>query len=433
MNKSEMKLTLLIVEDDDVLLKTLSEVFLRKGFDVLSAESGKEALGFARSKRVDLVLLDLKLPDMNGLTVLKDLRELDESITVIVMTAYPEVKTAISAMKAGAYDYINKPFELEELKLIVGKSIETRNLRSEVERLRYQTDGGALLEIIGDGPRMNEVKSLITVVAQTPNTSVLIFGETGTGKELVANAVHNSSERKNRPFIKVNCSAIPSNLLESELFGYEKGAFTDARQSKKGLFELADSGTLFLDEIGDMEISLQPKILQVLENRSFRKLGGTRDVQVDVRTIAATNKDLAEMVRAGKFREDLYYRLKVMVINLPPLRDRKEDIIRLAVHFIHAHNKNLRKNVHGLSAECHDELIKYSWPGNIRELKNIIERAVILANSGDIGPEHLPYELLSEAPDRAALSPDRRIPLWLVDYLPLQAVPVSPALYLLEF
>ena len=404
MKKSEMNLTLLIVEDDDVLLNTLSEVFSSKGFNVLSAESGADALELSRSNRIDLALLDLKLPDMNGLMVLKSLREMDEATTVIVMTAYPDVKTAISAMKAGAYDYINKPFELDELKLIVEKSVETRNLRSEVERLRYQTDCKPFLEIIGDGSKINEVKKLIRIVAETPNTSVLIFGETGTGKEMIANAIHSSSDRRDEPFIKVNCSAIPSNLLESELFGYKKGAFTDARQSKKGLFEMADRGTLFLDEIGDMDISLQPKILQVLENRNFRKLGGTRDIQVDVRIIAATNKNLEEMSREGKFRQDLYYRLKVMVIDLPPLRERMEDIILLAEHFIDVHNKNLRKDVRGLSEGCNNELFKYGWPGNIRELKNIIERAVILANSGDILPEHLPQELLSHASKQAPSS-----------------------------
>ena len=397
MIKSEMNLTLLIVEDDDVLLKTLSEVFSRKRFHVLSAESGSEALELAKSNRIDLALLDLKLPDMNGLTVMEGLRELDETITVIVMTAYPDVKTAISAMKAGAYDYINKPFELDELKLIVEKSVETRNLRSEVERLRYQAEGKLFVEIIGDGPKIKEVKKLIGIVAETPNTSVLILGETGTGKEMVANAIHNNSERKDEPFIKVNCSAIPSNLLESELFGYKKGAFTDARQSKKGLFEIADGGTLFLDEIGDMDLNLQPKILQVLENRNFRKLGGTSDIQVDVRIITATNKNLEEMAREGKFRADLYYRLKVMVIEIPPLRERREDIIPLAEHFIQVHNRNLRKDVRGLSGECNNELFKYRWPGNVRELKNILERAVILANTGEIQPKHLPHELLSQA------------------------------------
>ncbi|MBL7050445.1 MAG: sigma-54-dependent Fis family transcriptional regulator [Nitrospira sp.] len=397
MKQLEMNFTLLVVEDDDVLLKTLSEVFSRKGFHVLSAASGAEALALAKSNRIDLALLDLKLPDMNGLAVLEGLRELDETITVIVMTAYPDIKTAISAMKAGANDYINKPFELDELKLIVEKSVETITLRSEVERLRYQAEGKSFGEIIGDGQKIKEVKKLIGITSETPNTSVLILGATGTGKELVASAIHNHSERRNEPFIKVNCSAIPASLLESELFGYEKGAFTDARQSKKGLFEIADGGTLFLDEIGDMDLNLQPKILQVLENRNFRKLGGTRDIQVDVRIITATNQNIEEMVRERKFRGDLYYRLKVMVIDLPPLRERMEDIIPLAEHFIHIHNKHLRKNVRGLSKECNKELYKYSWPGNVRELKNILERAVILASSGKILPEHLPHELLSQA------------------------------------
>ncbi len=397
--KKGMDPVLLIVEDDEVLRKTLSEVFLKRGFKVSAVERGEDALRFVSTHRVDISLLDLRLPDINGLNVLKGMQEANEDIMVIVVTAYPEVKTAISAMKAGAYDYINKPFELEELKLLVDKAMETKRLRSEMEVLRYQKGMDYLSKrMIGSSSKFLSVMELVATVAKTDRTPVLILGETGTGKELVANAIHCSSDRRKSPFIKLNCSAIPDTLLESEMFGYEKGAFTDAKNSKKGLFELADGGTLFLDEIGDMDLRLQPKLLQVLENQTFRKIGGTRDIHVDVRVIAATNKNLEHMVREKKFRDDLYYRLKVIVIDVPPLRERCEDIIPLAEHFVRLINRNFKKNIKGLSQECKDILLRYSWPGNVRELKNIIERAVILADSGEILPEHLPAELVKTSP-----------------------------------
>lgn len=388
-----MKPVLLIVEDDDVLRMTLSEVFSKRDFNVFSVERGADALSFVKTNRVDITLLDLRLPDMDGLAVLRGMHEEDKDIMVIVVTAYPEVKTAVSAMKAGAYDYINKPFELEEIKILVDKALENKKLRSEVELLRHQKNDGSLFKMVGASPGFNALMQIITTVAKASRTPVLIFGETGTGKGLIANAIHSLGSRKDSPFIKINCSAIPDNLLESEMFGYERGAFTDAKQSKKGLFELASGGTIFLDEIGDMDIRIQPKLLQVLENQTFRKLGGIRDIEVDVRVIAATNRDVEEMLKEKKFREDLYYRLKVMVINVPSLRERKEDILFLAEHFIEINNRNFGKVIEGLSPECHELLLQYPWPGNIRELKNIIERSMILAHSGEILPEHLPCEL----------------------------------------
>lgn len=389
-----MKSTLLIVEDDDVMCKTITEVFEKEGLMVLSANNGEDAVNYLKSEKIDIALIDFRLPVMNGLELLKNIKEADEGIMVIVMTAYPDVKMAISAMKAGAYDYINKPFELEELKLLIDKALETRRLKSEVELLRYQR--GEIcdyFEMVGNSNAIREVKKLITTVAKSPKTSVLIQGDTGTGKELIANAIHCYSSREKSPFIKLNCSAIPDTLLESEMFGYEKGAFTDAKQSKKGLFELADGGTIFLDEIGDMDVRLQPKLLQVLENQTFRKVGGVRDIHVDVRVIAATNKNLEQMVKEKKFRDDLYYRLKVMVINAPPLRERKDDIIIIAEHFIKLNNNNSGKHIKGVSPECREILLQYPWPGNIRELKNVIERACILTNSDMILPSHLPEEL----------------------------------------
>lgn len=388
------KYNLHIVEDDDVMRETLIEVFAKKGFHVSSAGKGADTLSFLKKKSVDIVLLDIRLPDMDGISVLKEIREIDDSISVIVMTAYPEVKVAIAAIKAGAYDFINKPFELEELKLLVDKAVETQELKKENQRLRYRVGDECLFEMIGISPGMKQVKGLILMVSKVDKTPVLIIGETGTGKELVANAVHCSSARGGMPFVKINCCAIPENLLEAELFGYEKGAFTDAKQTKKGIMELADGGTIFLDEIGDMSLGLQPKLLRVLETRTFRRIGGLRDIHVDVRVIAATNRNLRSLIKEGKFREDLYYRLNVMTIPIPPLRERKEDIPPLIERFIRDYARTFGKEVHGITSEVRDIMMNYEWPGNVREIRNIIERAVILTTFEMILPEHLPHELI---------------------------------------
>jgi len=315
-------------------------------------------------------------------------------LMVIMMTAYSDVQTAVLAMKAGAYDYINKPFELDELKLLIQKALETQSLRNEVRRLKGQHENeDSYTQIFGNSPQIQNIRELIQMIAQTPRTSVLIQGESGTGKELAANAIHYSGKRARRALIKINCSAIPENLLESELFGYEKGAFTDAKSTKKGLLELANGGTVFLDEIGDMNPYLQSKFLRVLETQSFMRVGGTREIHVDLRFIAASNKNLAEMVNTGEFRKDLYYRLKVMVLDVPPLRERREDILLLANLFLEEDNQELGKIVKGILPEAKDLLLSYSWPGNIRELKNVIERAMILCVTDLIAPEHLPIEL----------------------------------------
>jgi DNA-binding NtrC family response regulator len=311
-----------------------------------------------------------------------------------MMTAYSDVQTAVSSMKSGAYDYINKPFELEELKLLIEKGLETKSLINEVRRLhRQQKEKYQNNHIYGVSPQIHYVKELIGMISKTLKTSVLIQGESGTGKELAANAIHYNSKRSEKPLMKINCSAIPDSLLESELFGFEKGAFTDAKNTKKGLFELADGGTVFLDEIGDMNPFLQSKILRVLEGQTFLRVGGEREIKVDIRIIAATNKDLEAMVREGLFRKDLYYRLKVMVVEMPPLRDRLEDILLLSNLFIEENNKEYKKNIKGLSEEGKKLLIQYSWPGNVRELKNVIERAMILSDQEVITPKHLPFEL----------------------------------------
>lgn len=389
-----MKPSILIVDDDEVMQATLSDVLKKRGYEIYSVGSGNGALSTIKKNVIDLILLDMRLPDIDGLEVLKKIKEFDTEIIVIMMTAYSDVQTAVSSMKSGAYDYINKPFELEELKLLIEKGLETKSLINEVRRLhRQQKEKYQNNHIYGVSPQIHYVKELISMISKTLKTSVLIQGESGTGKELAANAIHYNSKRSDKPLMKINCSAIPDSLLESELFGFEKGAFTDAKNTKKGLFELADGGTVFLDEIGDMNPFLQSKILRVLEGQTFLRVGGEREIKVDVRIIAATNKDLEAMVREGLFRKDLYYRLKVMVVEMPPLRDRLEDILLLSNLFIEENNKEYKKNIKGFSEEAKKLLVQYSWPGNVRELKNVIERAMILSDQEVIIPKHLPFEL----------------------------------------
>lgn len=389
-----MKPAILVVDDDEVMRQTLSDVLRKRGYAVSTAETGGQTISSIKKQLFDLILLDIRLPDMDGLDVLKRIKEIESDLMVIVMTAYSDVQTAVMAIKSGAYDYIDKPFELEELKILIQKALETQSLKNEIRRLQRQ--GGERhqdIEIFGNSPLIKNVIELIEMISQTPRTSVLIQGESGTGKELAANAIHFRSKRVNKPLMKINCSAIPENLLETELFGYEKGAFTDAKGMKKGLFELTNGGTVFLDEISEMKSFLQTKLLRVLENQSFMRVGGEREISVDVRIIAATNKNLSALVNAGQFRKDLYYRLKVMVIEMPPLRERSEDILLLANMFIEENNKELGKSVKGISGAAREYLINYGWPGNVRELKNIIERAMILSNGNEILPDHLPIEL----------------------------------------
>lgn len=404
-----MKPSVLIVDDDEVMQETLSDVLKKKGYEIFGANSGTETLSVVRKHIIDLILLDMKLPDVDGLEVLKRIKEFDTEILVIIMTAYSDIQTAVSAMKSGAYHYINKPFELEELKLLIEKGLETKSLINEVRRLQRQKRGEYQnIHIHGVSPQIQYVKELIGMISKTQKTSVLIQGESGTGKELAANAIHYNSKRNGKPLMKINCSAIPDTLLESELFGYEKGAFTDAKNTKKGLFELADGGTVFLDEIGDMKPFLQSKILRFLETQTFMRVGGEREIKVDVRIIAATNRNLEILVKEGGFRKDLYYRLKVMVVEMPPIRDRAEDILLLSNLFIEENNKEHGKNIRGFSEEAKKLMIQYPWPGNVRELKNVIERGMILTDQEYITPEHLPFEVRQvEGSSRKALGPDR--------------------------
>ncbi len=385
---------ILIVEDEELLRRSLAENLSRNGFEVKVAESGKRAISIWKESSVDLLLLDVKLPGgIDGINVLEKVKQFDNNALVIMMTAYGEVEAAVQAMKLGAYDYINKPFMLEEMRMVLRKAIETRNLRDEVTYLRrQQRESWPNDNIISNHPKMRNVMSMIERVARTPRTSVLIQGESGTGKELIAQMIHNCSDRKQKPFVKIDCSTISEMLMESELFGHKRGAFTDAKEDKKGLFEHANGGTVFLDEIGEMKTSLQPKLLQVLETQTIRRVGDVRDIKVDVRVVAATNRDLYAMAQERTFREDLYYRLKVMFVELPPLRERTDDIIPLAEYFVRKFNQEFRKHISGLSCDANKSLLSWSWPGNIRELKNAIERAVILTDNNVIEPQHLPME-----------------------------------------
>jgi two-component system response regulator AtoC len=392
----EIKPNILIIDDDEVMCDTLTDIIKKMSCDVTTSQTGKDTLPLIQDNFFDLILLDIRLPDINGLDILKKIREIDGDSFVVVMTAYADVQTAVAAMKEGAYDYINKPFEIDELKLTIRNALETKELKGEVLRLRsQQQEDGKKGVIYGISPQMDAVRELIALVSQTPRTPVLIQGESGTGKELVANAIHYQSRRRHKPFLKINCSAIPETLLESELFGYERGAFTDAKERKSGLIELAHSGTIYLDEISEMKLALQPKLLRFLETYTLRKVGGKNDIKVDVRVIASTNRDLAQMVESGEFRKDLYYRIKVMVIELPTLRDRKEDIPIFTDYFIEKYRREMGKETKGITSETLNFLIAYSWPGNVRELRNVIERATIFAKGGFITPKDLPLELRS--------------------------------------
>lgn len=384
----------MIVDDDPVILQGLAGVLERMECEVMTAPSAEEAMAMYGRWGYDLVLLDVRLPDGDGLEVLAWMLEQDSDQLVIMMTAYEDASVAVQAMKAGAHDYIHKPFDLEELRILVSKALEIRQLRGELLALR-QRYGEKIPthEIIGTSPAIRRIRSLIQKISNTPRTSVLIQGESGTGKERVAQAIHFQSRRRDFPLLKINCSTIPHHLMESELFGYEKGAFTDAKGAKKGLLEMADRGTVFLDEVGDLHPFLQPKLLRFLDTLTFERIGGLQEVKVDVRIIAATHRDLKNMVEEGTFREDLYYRLKVMFVEIPPLRERTEDILLLAQYFLQEIPQDLGKTLHGLTDEVRERLLQYHWPGNARELHNVLERAAILSPTGLIRPEHLKLDL----------------------------------------
>jgi len=381
--------SILVVDDKDSMRNMLTATLLEEGYQVDSAGNGQKALDLIQNKPYDVVVTDLKMPDVDGLAVLDGIRNADADSTVIVMTAYGTIEDAVAAMKKGAYDFITKPFDTEHLCMLVNRALENRRLLAENSLLReelFAQEG--FKDIIGHNPRMVEICKLIQKVSGS-DASVLLHGETGTGKELFAKSIHLLSPRKDRPFVAINCAAIPRELLENELFGSEKGAFTGAHARKMGKFEIANTGTIFLDEIGDMDIALQAKLLRVLQQKNFERLGGTKSIDVDVRVIAATNMDLADRIKIKQFREDLYYRLSVFPISIPPLRERPEDVKDLAEHFLARYARDRKGKPKSFSRSALALLEKYHWPGNVRELENTVERAVILAEGKKITPDHL--------------------------------------------
>jgi len=397
-----MKKNKILVVDDEQLIRWSIEQNLKKqGYEVLTAANGEDALKLAREEQPELMLLDIQMPGISGMEVLEKVKEFDDDIVVIMVTAHGGLETAVSAMRLGAYDYINKPFNFDEMAIVIRKALETSSLRREVAGLRSEHKKIGPPNIVGASKHMKNVLAMMDKVAKSEAATVLVQGESGTGKELVAKWLHYKSNRAEKPFIAINCAAVPATLLESELFGHEKGAFTDAKVTKKGLFELADGGTIFLDEIGDMEIGMQAKLLRFLEDRTFRRIGGAKIITVDIRIISATNKDLLKAIEEKSFRNDLYYRLQVIPIFLPPLRERKEDILPLANHFIENYNREFNKHVKGISGMAEKMLVDYHWPGNIRELKNVIERAIILGNEETLLLEHLPLEIIAKGASSA--------------------------------
>jgi two-component system response regulator AtoC len=382
--------TVLIVDDEQLIRWSLAERLKADGLHIVEAGTAHEALErFARD--IDLVLLDYRLPDGDGLHVLKRMKATQPDVPIILLTAFSSIETAVEAMKQGAYHYANKPFNLDEIALVVGKALETTALRREVRALRAsRSEPYALSRIVGDAAAMETLRALLQRIAASPASTVLLTGESGTGKDLAAKIIHYNSDRSARQFMNITCSALPEALLESELFGHERGAFTDARQQKTGLLESAEGGTVFLDEIGEMVPALQAKLLRFLEEKSFKRVGGAADIHVDVRVIAATNRDLEDAVEQGKFRADLYYRLNVMQVQLPPLREHPLDIPLLVNFYVDQFNREFRKQVRGASPEALDLLRGYRWPGNIRELRNAVERAMLLADGDWLEPSHFP-------------------------------------------
>ena len=414
--------SILVVDDEDSPRELLAQFLGMSGYDVVAVPDARSALSEAQRRRFDLVVTDLRMPGMDGIALLAELKEREPRIEVIVMTGFGTVESAVKAIKAGAYDYITKPFNLEETGLVVTRALEYRALRNENEGLRRDALASrGLRELIGYSPSMRDVCDLIGKVADT-DVTVLITGESGTGKEVAARAIHAKSRRFSGPMIPVNCGAIPEELLESELFGHEKGAFTGASHTRIGRFEMADGGTVFLDEIGDMSPGLQVKLLRVLQEREFERVGGQKTIKVDVRVVAATRRDLEALIEEGRFREDLYYRLNVIQIQLPPLRERLDDLPVLVEHFIGKHCHKDGRRVDGVTAEVMEAFASYLWPGNVRELENVIERACVLNGGGPVA--------LSELPDKLTESKDDNMPIRFK--LPKSGIDLSHALEALE-
>jgi DNA-binding NtrC family response regulator len=391
MNNSKNLPVVLVVDDEPAVLETF-ETILEGKFEVLTARSGKEALDKIAKEPVSLVFLDIRMPDMDGIQVLRKIKEYDENLSVIMATVTDSARKAVEAIQLGACNYITKPFDVDEVIALAQKAIEQERLLKEVTYLRSQREEIRFENIVGKSKRIREIFAIIEKVVKNDAT-VLISGESGTGKELIARAIHFNSLRNQKPFVPINCAGIPENLLESELFGHEKGAFTDATNQKLGMFELANEGTLFLDEISGLRLDVQANLLRALEEKEIRRLGGTKIIRVDVRIISATNINLKQAVEEGKFRPDLYYRLNVVPIHLPPLREHQEDIPLLVDYFLNKYNQVFRKKIEGLTPQARGHLMHYDWPGNIRELKNVIERLVALKDDGVITPTDLPFDI----------------------------------------
>jgi two-component system response regulator AtoC len=385
--------SVLIIDDEQSIRQSLGYLFRGKGFSVHVAANISDGLKQAWTARPDLVILDNRLPDGTGLQALELIKADYPDMMVIMLTAYANVPDAVLAIRKGAYDYLTKPVDLDALEIAVARALETQELKKENLVLKLQRNSSNIGGIIGSSREIHKLHLIISVLAENPDATVLITGESGTGKELTARTIHMMSSRKEKPFIDINCASLTEHFLESELFGHEKGAFTDAKEMKKGLLEVADGGTIFLDEIAELSIGLQPRLLRVIETKTFRRVGGTRDIKVDVRIMAATNKDISDPENRKNFREDLYYRLCVMPIHMPALRERDKDVLELARHFL-SQGAGFKKNISEIDRSCEEYLLAYGWPGNVRELKNVIERAVMLSPGPAITPEHLPRELL---------------------------------------
>lgn len=386
---------ILIVDDEAFIRENLERILAEDGYRPISTESPEDAVRIVAEEEISLVLLDLNLGSSSGLDVLRAMKEVDPDILVIIITGYGTVESAVEALKIGAYDYIKKPFKADAIHLIVKLALETQQLRRMVKRLSKDASG---INMVGNSPELLQIFRQIREVAKHETATVLITGESGTGKELVAHAIHNLSPRSERPFVEINCGSLPFNLLESELFGHERGAFTDAKVRKIGLFEESDSGSIFLDEIGEMDSNLQVKLLRVLEDRKIRRLGGNRNIDINVRIIAATNADIKGAIERKDFREDLFYRLNVFPIHMPPLRDRRADVPVLLEYFLQRFSKEFLKAMKGFSRDALDLMMRYHWPGNIRELRNVVERICIMHNVERIEADHLPREIWGEAP-----------------------------------
>ena len=389
--------TVLIVDDEKLVRWSLRQKYEEWGFTVHEAENGAAGLRLVPSANPDLILLDVRMPDLTGLEVLQRLKDAGDARAVIMITADPQLDDVKAAIKLGAFDFIGKPIDFDELHVTTQNALETTRLRGEVESLRSEMQRRVgYRDVIAVSKKMSDLMGFVRKVAASEASTILIQGESGTGKDLIAKAIHYQSSRQEKPFVAINCSAIPETLMEAELFGHEKGAFTDAKAMKKGLFEIADRGTLFLDEIGELSPFLQAKLLRVLEDQVIRRVGGVKDMQADVRVIAASNRDLERAVQEGRFRQDLFYRLTIISIYIPPLRERREDVLPLVEFFIEHYNRKFRKSIRGISDDTRRLLLNHDWPGNVRELKNAIERAMILEDEPVLRPAYLPFSVAQQ-------------------------------------